>query len=241
MQLMATWAEKAGIREEIKPILQAVESYIRRPDDEIDEQRNGLGGLLDDAYLVGRVLEQMAESGLPLPVDFDLAAFNSFTALILGEDVVRRLHQRLADAVTKASRPKPPPPTTDIVESPPPEPPAPQLDRRLIGTWYHSTFMSSGGFSYSNISSQFFGSNGFYVEGSQSFVSSVQRSSSGDELSKMMLENATPDSRGRWSTSGSTLNQEADDGSFYTFRMDFHQGDLMLSQPGREPQIWTRD
>jgi len=92
MQLMATWAERAGIRAEIKPILQAVESYIRRPDDEIDEQRNGLGGLLDDAYLVGRVLEVFAENGLPLPVDFDLASFNSLTALILGEDVVRRLH-----------------------------------------------------------------------------------------------------------------------------------------------------
>jgi len=101
--------------------------------------------------------------------------------------------------------------------------------------------MSSGGFSYSNIRSQFFGSNGFYVEGSQSFVSSVQRSSSGDELSKIMFENTTPDSRGRWSTFGSTLNLEADDGYCYTFRMDFHQGVLMLSQPGREPKIWTRD
>ena len=244
MQLMATWVEKVGIREETKTIFQAVESYIRRPDDEIDEQRNGLAGLLDDAYLVGRLLEQLADSGLPLPEDFNLAAFNSLTALMLGEDVVRRLHQRLADAATKASQPKPPLPTTVIVESPPPAPPepsAPHLDRRLIGTWYHSTFMSSGGFSYSNIRSQFFGSNGFYVEGSQSFVSSVQRSSDGDELSQMAFESAAPESRGRWSTSGSTLTLEADDGSFYTFRMDFHQGTLMLSQSGREPRIWTRD
>ncbi len=244
MQLMATWVEKVGIREEIKPVLQAVESYIRRPDDEIDEQRNGLAGLLDDAYFLGRLLEQLAENGLPLPQDFKLSAFNSLTALILGEDVVRRLHQRLADAATKASQPKPPLPTTVIVESPPPAPPEPppaQLDRRLIGIWYHSTFMSSGGFSYSNIRSQFFGSNGFYIEGSQSFVSSVQRSSAGDALSQMAFESAAPDSRGRWSTLGSMLTLEADDGYVYPFRMDFHQGTLMLSQPGREPKIWTRD
>jgi hypothetical protein len=232
MQLIHAFAEKVGAAADMQPIIQAVESYVRQPDDEIDEQRHGLFGLLDDAYFVGKLAEQLIPAGLPLPQGFDLAAYNEFTAVMLGEDIVSRLHARLLRAAGTA----PPPP-------PAPSPPAPvvQRDRRLFGTWHHSTYYSSGGFSYSNTRSRFLGANGRYVEGSQSFVNMVHRNSSGDDIGQTAANSASPEDRGSWSTSGSLLTLDADDGSSYEFRMEVYSDALRLSQPGRDPKLWTRN
>jgi hypothetical protein len=233
MQLIHAFAEKAGATTEMKPIIEAVERYIRQPDDEIDEQRHGLFGLLDDAYMVGKLAEQLIPAGLPLPDGFNLAAFNEFTAMILGEDIVSRLHARLLKA---AAAPAPPPPV-----------PAPvaarvgQHDPRLFGAWHHSTYYSSGGFSYSNTRSRFFGANGRYVEGAQSFVNMVHRNSSGDDIGQTAANSASPDSRGTWSTAGARLTLDADNGDSYEFRMELHADSLLLSQPGRDPTLWTRN
>jgi hypothetical protein len=229
MLLIDGFAEKTGLTNELKPLIQAVERYIRQPDDEIDEQRHGLFGLLDDAYMVGKLAEQLTSVGLPLPDGFNLAAYNEFTALILGEDVVSRLHARLVKAAPSPQA------------APAPAAPFVSRDSRLFGTWHHSTYYSSGGFSYSNTRSRFFGSNGRYVEGAQSFVNMVHRNSSGDDIGQTAANSASPDARGTWSTSGSLLTLAADNGDAYEFRIEVYSDSLMLSQPGREPTLWTRN
>lgn len=239
MQLIDVFAEKAGVATELQPIIQAVERYIRQPDDEIDEQRHGLFGLLDDAYMVGKLAEQLIPAGLPLPDGFNIADFNEFTALILGEDIISRLHARLAKAATQPGAPVWAAAAASAA-APPPQPVI-QRDRRLFGTWHHSTYYSSGGFSYSNTRSRFFGSNGRYVEGSQSFVNMVHRNSSGDDIGQTAANNASADARGTWSTSGSLLTLDADNGDSYEFRVEVHSDSLMLSQPGRDPTLWTRN
>lgn len=236
LELMARWADKAGIAAEMKPLLGAAESYFRRPDDELDEQRLGLEGLLDDAYLVGKLAEQCAAAGMPLPAGFALAESNGLIAVLLGEDVVARLHARLADA----ARPKPVRPPL----APAPRPvaaPVAELDRRLFGTWHHSTCYSSGGFSYSNTRSRLFGSNGRYVEGGQSFVNMVHRDSAGDEVGRSAASGAPADERGRWSTEGTRLTLEADNGDVFEFRFEVHPDALLLSQAVRDAKLWTRD
>lgn len=233
MELMAQWARKAGVEAELNPLLDATERYFRRQDDELDEQKLGLFGLLDDAYLVGWLAEKCAAAGMPLPEDFKVADYNGMIALLLGEDMVARLHARLATVTPKALVP---------AATPSPAPaPAVNLDRRLFGTWHYSTYYSSGGFSYSNTRSRMFGTNGRYVEGGQSFVNMVHRNSSGDEVGRSAANGAPADERGAWHANGTRLTLEADNGDVYEYSFEVHSGSLLLSQPGRDAKLWTRN
>lgn len=231
MELMAQWARKAGVEAELNPLLDATERYFRRQDDELDEQKLGLFGLLDDAYLVGWLAEKCAAAGMPLPEDFKVADYNGMIALLLGEDMVARLHARLATVTPKSLVP---------AATPPPAP-AVNLDRRLFGTWHYSTYYSSGGFSYSNTRSRMFGTNGRYVEGGQSFVNMVHRNSSGDEVGRSAANGAPADERGAWHANGTRLTLEADNGDVYEYSFEVHSGSLLLSQPGRDAKLWTRN
>jgi len=222
----------------MKPIIDAVERFIRQPDDEIDEQRHGLLGLLDDAYMVAKLVEQLIPTGMPLTDGFNIAAYNEVTALVLGKDVISRLHARLAKAL---KHPPPRAPLPAWAEAPPPLAPSVQRDRRMLGSWHHSTCYSSGGFSYSNTRSRFFGANGRYVEGSQSFVNMVRRNSPGDDIGQTAANNASADGRGAWSISGSLLTLDADNGDSYEFHMEVYSDSPIFSQPGRDPTLWTRN
>ena len=126
-------------------------------------------------------------------------------------------------------------------EAPPPLAPSVQRDRRMLGSWHHSTCYSSGGFSYSNTRSRFFGANGRYVEGSQSFVNMVRRNSPGDDIGQTAANNASADGRGAWSISGSLLTLDADNGDSYEFHMEVYSDSPIFSQPGRDPTLWTRN
>ncbi len=237
MELMAQWAQKVGIEAELNPLLDATERYFRRQDDELDEQKLGLYGLLDDAYLVGWLAEKCAVAGMPLPEDFQLADFNGLVALLLGEDIVARLHTRLANVSPNAPAAAPTPaPTPEPAQTPPAK-----LDRRLFGTWHHSTYYSSGGFSFSNTRSRLFGSNGRYVEGGQSFVNMVHRDSTGDEVGRSAASGAPADERGTWHVTGTRLTLEADNGDVYEYRFEVHPDSLLLSQHGRDSRLWTRN
>lgn len=234
MALMASWASQAGITKELEPLMSAAERYVRQPDDEIDDQKHGLFGLLDDVWIVGTLLANCKEAGLPLPESFDIDQFNRLTALLIGDDIVAKLTARLQAAVKAPAAPPPQPAYT------PPPAPTRTIDRRLIGSWHHSSFYSSGDFSHSSIISRRFGSDGRYVEGTQSFVNMVHRNSSGDQIGHSAANTAPPGSRGQWSTVGNTLTLDADDGSSYDFTMEIYSDSMLLSQPGRDPKLWTR-
>ncbi|WP_416908947.1 MAG: hypothetical protein ACMVO5_04860 [Polymorphobacter sp.] len=234
MALMTSWADQVGVASELAPLLSAAERYVRQPDDEIDDQKHGLFGLLDDVWVVGTLLANCKRAGLPLPDSFDIDQFNSFTALLIGDDVVTALSARLEAAA--AVPPKP-------VLQPAPAAPAPaprQIDRRLVGSWHHSSFYSSGDFHHSSTTSRHFGADGRYVEGTQSFVNMIHRNSSGDQIGQSDANSAPPRSRGRWSMIGRTLTLDADNGDSYDFTVEIHSGSMLLSQPGRDPKLWTR-
>jgi hypothetical protein len=230
LDLVALWAGKVDLSVELAPLIQMAEAYFRRPDDEIDEQRHGLFGLLDDAYLVGKLVEQCVKAGMPLPEEVELDKLNGLAAILLGEQIVDRLHSRLAAALPAQPAPAPAPA----------QPLQPQVDRRLVGLWHHSTYYSSDGFSYSNTRSRLFTADGRYAEGSQSFADMVHRDSGGYETGRSAANAVGTDSRGRWQVSGTLLTLEADNGDVYEFRLEVYPRELLLSQPGRDPQLWTR-
>ena len=179
---------------------------------------------------MGKLTGQCVNAGLPLPEEVQLDKLNSMAAILLGEQVVDRLHSRLAAALPATPEPAPEP-------APPPQP---AVDRRMLGLWHHSTYYSSGGFSYSNTRSRLFTADGRYAEGSESFANMVHRDSGGYETGQTAASATSDDLRGRWHVAFGLLTLEADNGDAYEFRLEIHPREMLLSQPGRDPQLWTR-
>jgi len=66
----------------------------------------------------------------------------------------------------------------------------------------------------------------------------ISRNSSGDETGQTHGSNVSSDDRGDWSGADGILTLAADNGDAYEFRYKIEGNALMLSQPGRDPQLW---
>lgn len=91
-------AEDRGMAEVVLPLLERAERYFLVPIDLIPEMTHGLPGLLDDAYLVLRTLENL-ESGPEPFLDWDLDVSLEFLEGLLGRSMTGRLDEIAADAV----------------------------------------------------------------------------------------------------------------------------------------------
>ena len=83
-------AETRGLQPVVAPILEQAAGYFLNPVDIIPEMTWGLGGLLDDAYLVLKILEQLDRGPKPL-LDWDLKEPLEFLGGLVGRDVARQL------------------------------------------------------------------------------------------------------------------------------------------------------
>ncbi|MEX0836757.1 MAG: DUF1232 domain-containing protein [Gemmatimonadota bacterium] len=92
-------AEDRGLAKVVLPLLERAERYFLVPIDLIPEMTHGLPGLLDDAYLVLRTLENL-ESGPEPFLDWDLDVSLEFLQGLLGRSIAGRLDEIAADAVT---------------------------------------------------------------------------------------------------------------------------------------------
>lgn len=98
--LLATVAQEAGDRDlgvVVQPVLDHAERYFLAPMDILPEMTMGLAGLLDDAYLVLKVLENLQSGPEPL-TDWDLEYPIKFIRRLVGEKIGRQL-----DAVAMAA------------------------------------------------------------------------------------------------------------------------------------------
>lgn len=91
----------------VEPLLDHAGRYFLRPMDVIPEMTQGLAGLLDDAYLVLKVLQNLERGPEPL-VSWDLDEPVSFLRSLLGERIGRQLDamsvmamQELSDNLTR--------------------------------------------------------------------------------------------------------------------------------------------
>jgi uncharacterized membrane protein YkvA (DUF1232 family) len=96
-------AEERRLEAVIGPILDHVERYFLQPVDLIPEMTQGLVGLLDDCYLVLRILENL-DRGPDRFLGWDLAHPLHFLRRLVGEDVARQLDQRSLDAMGEISQ-----------------------------------------------------------------------------------------------------------------------------------------
>lgn len=86
----------------VQPLLDQAEEYFLRPVDLIPEMTQGLAGLLDDAYLVLRVLQNLERGPEPF-LDWDLDYPTAFIRRLVGERVGRELDMRSLAAMRELS------------------------------------------------------------------------------------------------------------------------------------------
>ena len=100
-------AEERHLESVVNPVLDHATRYFLRPMDLMPEMSMGLAGLVDDAYLVLRVLQNLDRGPEPF-LDWDLTHPSRFLRGLLGEDVGRRLDslsitamQEVSDSLTR--------------------------------------------------------------------------------------------------------------------------------------------
>ncbi len=95
-------ADQRGLRAVVGPLLDHAEQYFLQPVDIIPEMTQGLAGLLDDSYLLIRILENL-DKGPERFLDWDLKHPLSFLRTLIGLEVSRKLDLIAIDAMQQVS------------------------------------------------------------------------------------------------------------------------------------------
>ena len=143
---------------------------------------------------------------------------------------------------TTAAPPSPPPSLPTSPPSPPPSPaPIVTRDQRLHGLWYYSSRLTSGLDSMVTFRFRYFAYGGRFAQGGQSYATFLRPGSDGIWAGMDVLESKLPPGeRGTWETGHGLLTLNCDDQTCYEFSYYLQENSLLLSQPGRKNQLWTR-
>jgi len=95
-------AETRGLNSVVVPLLEHTERYYLQPIDLIPEMTQGLAGLLDDSYLVIRMLQNL-ERGPHNFLDWDLDYPIRFLQRLIGGRISERLDHMAMDAMEEVS------------------------------------------------------------------------------------------------------------------------------------------
>lgn len=95
-------AAQRGLRSVVGPLLDHAERYFLQPVDLIPEMTQGLAGLLDDSYLLIRILENLDKGPEPF-LDWDLKHPLTFLRGMVGLDVSRKLDAMALEAMQQVS------------------------------------------------------------------------------------------------------------------------------------------
>ncbi len=92
-----------GLTSVVNPLLDHVEQYYLQPMDLIPEMTLGLPGLLDDSYLVIRILQNLEKGPEPF-LDWDLDYPARFLRRLIGAAIAQRLDKIAAQAMEDVSK-----------------------------------------------------------------------------------------------------------------------------------------
>lgn len=95
-------ADERGLNSVVDPLLDHAEQYFLQPVDLIPEMTQGLVGLLDDSYLVIRMLQNL-EAGPHRFLDWDLDYPIRFLQRLIGGPITQRLDRMAMDAMDEVS------------------------------------------------------------------------------------------------------------------------------------------
>lgn len=95
-------AAQRALKSVVGPLLDHAENYFLQPVDLIPEMTQGLAGLLDDSYLVIRILENLDKGPEPF-LDWDLEHPLTFLRTLVGLEISRKLDLIAAEAMEQVS------------------------------------------------------------------------------------------------------------------------------------------
>jgi uncharacterized membrane protein YkvA (DUF1232 family) len=95
-------ATERGLTSVVLPLLDHAEMYYLQPMDLLPEMTRGLPGLLDDTYLVVRIIENL-DKGPEAFLDWDLEYPARFLQRLLGPSLTQRLDSIAAQAMNEVS------------------------------------------------------------------------------------------------------------------------------------------
>jgi len=95
-------AHERGLATVVLPVLEHAERYYLQPMDLIPEMTQGLPGLLDDSYLVIRIIENL-DKGPEAFLDWDLDHATRFLRRLVGPAIAQRLDKIAEQAMTEVS------------------------------------------------------------------------------------------------------------------------------------------
>jgi len=95
-------AQERQLSAVVGPLLDRAEQYYLQPLDLIPEMTQGLPGLLDDSYLVIRILQNL-DKGPQAFLDWDLEYPSAFLRRLIGGAVAQRLDRIAVDAMNEVS------------------------------------------------------------------------------------------------------------------------------------------
>ena len=153
-------------------------------------------------------------------------------------EFVPSLRRPRAHPVPSATRPAPLP----VFPSVPARPPAPTVirDPRLRGLWYYSPSISSGSASMTMFRFRYFAVDGRFAQGGESYSTFVQGSGGQWAGMDVLHSRVAPGDRGTWETARGILTLHYEDNMTSDFSYYVQGDDLLLQQPGRDNQLWTR-
>ena len=91
-----------GLESVVTPLLDHAERYYLQPMDLMPEMTQGLPGLLDDSYLVIRIIEHL-DKGPEEYLDWDLEYPARFLGRLMGPQITQRLDRIADDAMDEVS------------------------------------------------------------------------------------------------------------------------------------------
>ncbi len=95
-------ADERGLTSVVYPLLRHAERYYVQPMDLIPEMTQGLPGLLDDSYLVIRIIENL-DKGPQEFLDWDLDYPSRFLQRLMGPAITQRLDRIAEQAMDEVS------------------------------------------------------------------------------------------------------------------------------------------
>ena len=95
-------ADERGLASVVYPLLDHAERYYLQPMDLIPEMTQGLAGLLDDSYLVIRILQNL-EKGPEAFLDWDLEYPARFLGRLIGPGIAQRLDKIALQAMAEVA------------------------------------------------------------------------------------------------------------------------------------------
>jgi hypothetical protein len=95
-------ASERGLASVVNPLLDKAEYYYIQPMDVIPEMTQGLAGLLDDSYLVLRILQHLERGPEPF-LDWDLDYPVRFLQRLIGASVAQRIDRIAMESMHEVS------------------------------------------------------------------------------------------------------------------------------------------